>query len=717
MRGYLIICLLGLILAKSLAKPKTFIRQQRTPRLGPSVEEVSDNDLEPKLKILRKDQINAATKDIQARIDQINNRLGEEDEKAFLAECNDEDNPINMMDMMLGYKCECQVLEVKEVEFVEAVRCYKTTEEVCSMTQKTVFSAQKEKKCDTHFKKVCWIDYQEQTNSETVRICSQKPERKCDLSEEERAKFTNMTELQTHYETVCETRYTEKEVTEDRPVCENVVMTMCEDGVTDPDIGKNCMNFTRRDCRTEEITSLKAIPTTSCDQKVHNFEVSPACPLVVQNKVCQDVEKTFIANVPKETCELHPREVCRDIVKQYPSLQMETKCKHLPRETCSPERVQPKEITKPVIKKVCIPICSKEGMIQNPKVPGECCKENTKKVGHCEKDCKPPFIENPEKPGKCCLEESDTQGKCKKTTGANKGEIYSEFYQCYEQKDSSIDRVDWSEYILTEKLPYYPGQCDLIEKHWQANANGVIDGTSRTEPTSVHDCKTYCPECSSKCQKTIKPYKCTYDEDGQDDIPEGDRIEFVERHYLTGSSDDFETPDSTCQHEVVAFQQTKGNGQVVSGSYVTSNVTQTNCEFVPDCYSDEADAKCEFAEGKGVVYIKETRNGTDVWGEISGLTDGFHGFHVHEFGGLGNGCNDAGGHFDPNQTEDETGLYVGDLENVLSENGESFFQIPKLEIKVFGAEEFSVLNRAMVVHADPTGGARVMCCTIIQNLT
>lgn len=145
MRGYLIICLLGLISAKSLAKPKTFIRQQRTPRLGPSVEEVSDNDLEPKLKILRKDQINAATKDIQARIDQINNRLGEEDEKAFLAECNDEDNPINMMDMMLGYKCECQVLEVKEVEFVEAVRCYKTTEEVCSMTQKTVFSAQKRK--------------------------------------------------------------------------------------------------------------------------------------------------------------------------------------------------------------------------------------------------------------------------------------------------------------------------------------------------------------------------------------------------------------------------------------------------------------------------------------------------------------------------------------------------------------------------------------------
>ena len=38
-----------------------------------------------------------------------------------------------------------------------------------------------------------------------------------------------------------------------------------------------------------------------------------------------------------------------------------------------------------------------------------------------------------------------------------------------------------------------------------------------------------------------------------------------------------------------------------------------------------------------------------LYGEMNGLTDGLHGFHVHEFGGLGNGCKDAGGHYDPNQ--------------------------------------------------------------------
>merc|ERR1711976_1085378 len=71
-------------------------------------------------------------------------------------------------------------------------------------------------------------------------------------------------------------------------------------------------------------------------------------------------------------------------------------------------------------------------------------------------------------------------------------------------------------------------------------------------------------------------------------------------------------------------------------------------------------AKCEFPEGKGIIFIREKRFGmhgtTEIYGEMNGLTDGLHGFHVHEFGGLGNGCKDAGGHYDPEQTEDVTGI-------------------------------------------------------------
>ena len=65
-----------------------------------------------------------------------------------------------------------------------------------------------------------------------------------------------------------------------------------------------------QECSTKQITTKKQIPNTSCDQVSREICVTPACPLVVENKVCQDVEKTFVTMVPKESCELHPREVC-----------------------------------------------------------------------------------------------------------------------------------------------------------------------------------------------------------------------------------------------------------------------------------------------------------------------------------------------------------------------------------------------------------------------
>ena len=46
--------------------------------------------------------------------------------------------------------------------------------------------------------------------------------------------------------------------------------------------------------------------------------------------------------------------------------------------------------------------------------------------------------------------------------------------------------------------------------------------------------------------------------------------------------------------------------------------------------------------------FEECDEGTlSVTGVINGLTDGPHGFHVHQYGQLGNGCVDAGGHFNP----------------------------------------------------------------------
>ena len=57
---------------------------------------------------------------------------------------------------------------------------------------------------------------------------------------------------------------------------------------------------------------------------------------------------------------------------------------------------------------------------------------------------------------------------------------------------------------------------------------------------------------------------------------------------------------------------------------------------------------------------------TLIKGSITGLSQGLHGFHVHEFGDLSNGCESAGGHYNPDGVEhgDLENGHVGDLGNV-----------------------------------------------------
>ena len=52
---------------------------------------------------------------------------------------------------------------------------------------------------------------------------------------------------------------------------------------------------------------------------------------------------------------------------------------------------------------------------------------------------------------------------------------------------------------------------------------------------------------------------------------------------------------------------------------------------------------------KGLLEFKQERHNSPVMitGEISGLSPGLHGMHIHEKGDLRNGCKAAAGHFNP----------------------------------------------------------------------
>lgn len=107
---------------------------------------------------------------------------------------------------------------------------------------------------------------------------------------------------------------------------------------------------------------------------------------------------------------------------------------------------------------------------------------------------------------------------------------------------------------------------------------------------------------------------------------------------------------------------------------------------------------------KGVIHFTQGCDGAlEVSGEICGLANGPHGFHIHEFGDNTNGCTSAGGHFNPHgkthgAPEDDC-RHVGDLGNVCAgADGVSKIDIKDKAISLSGP--LSIIGRTVVVHAD-----------------
>ncbi|XP_047166767.1 superoxide dismutase [Cu-Zn] 2 isoform X2 [Vigna umbellata] len=110
---------------------------------------------------------------------------------------------------------------------------------------------------------------------------------------------------------------------------------------------------------------------------------------------------------------------------------------------------------------------------------------------------------------------------------------------------------------------------------------------------------------------------------------------------------------------------------------------------------------------KGVALIigdNNVRGTTHVTGRITGLSPGFHGFHIHAFGDTTNGCNSTGPHFNPLKkdhgapSDDER--HAGDLGNIVAgPDGVAEISIRDTQIPLTGVH--SIIGRAVVVHADP----------------
>ncbi|CAN7989341.1 unnamed protein product [Ixodes hexagonus] len=94
-----------------------------------------------------------------------------------------------------------------------------------------------------------------------------------------------------------------------------------------------------------------------------------------------------------------------------------------------------------------------------------------------------------------------------------------------------------------------------------------------------------------------------------------------------------------------------------------------------------------------------------VLGNVTGLSPGHHGFHVHRFGDLSNGCPSAGPHFNPGNSvhgapEDDY-RHVGDLGNIEADaDGNAIFDFYDRLLEFEGGH--SIVGRAVVYEGDPS---------------
>ena len=126
----------------------------------------------------------------------------------------------------------------------------------------------------------------------------------------------------------------------------------------------------------------------------------------------------------------------------------------------------------------------------------------------------------------------------------------------------------------------------------------------------------------------------------------------------------------------------------------------------------------------GTVTFTKMGDTVQVVADITGLTPGKHGFHIHEFGDCSAAdASSAGGHFNPMKkphgAPDAAERHAGDLGNLEADStGKAHLELKDSMLKLSG--ENSILGRGVIVHekvddwSQPTGnaGGRQACGVI-----
>merc|ERR1719481_217994 len=107
----------------------------------------------------------------------------------------------------------------------------------------------------------------------------------------------------------------------------------------------------------------------------------------------------------------------------------------------------------------------------------------------------------------------------------------------------------------------------------------------------------------------------------------------------------------------------------------------------------------------GIITFSQTGGPTSpvhVYGNLTGLTPGKHGFHIHQYGDTTQGCKSMGGHYNPLQLRhgapSDHNRHIGDLGNIIADTkGEAVIYIKDTHLGLNGLS--SIIGRGVVVHS------------------
>lgn len=102
-----------------------------------------------------------------------------------------------------------------------------------------------------------------------------------------------------------------------------------------------------------------------------------------------------------------------------------------------------------------------------------------------------------------------------------------------------------------------------------------------------------------------------------------------------------------------------------------------------------------------IEFVQKEKEDVVIKVNVSGLTPGNHGFHIHEAGDLTDSCSSACKHFNPNNKNhggpNSKERHVGDLGNLIAnKSGKCKITFADSKIKLKGVN--SIIGRSVVIH-------------------